>query len=518
MRKSARILAFAACAVLLLSSPASGPAFAEGTRVSGGWNYVVRDGEAHLQGCNPPFPEMVAIPFEVDGYTVREAKIIPLAVLNDGRGFESREVIQAVEIPAGVRKVDDLGLLPGLMRVEVEEGNERYASYDGVLYSADGTTLILCPRRWDGGVLYVPDSVTAIGEYAFLDCELESLVLPEGLKEIGKAAFEFCALTGQAGLYLPDELVSIGSRAFFGAQIGEIHVQHTLQNTGFHVFDEQKIIVHPGTYLERYAQVNGYDYELCTSCENAEYRLAPASGDLSEDDPWAGHELSSAPAGDLSSAPAGDLSVIPTPLGKGDKGEGVRRLQVALIEANFLYGEDDGVYGSGTVAAVKALQKKAGRKQTGEFSKADLKSLEAGLVADFKPQSKASVLFYDGQQQGNMFTFRVRNTGSTSIDYMMTVVNPCDKEMKRIKEGGKIVSWELPDANDTALDPGESYLLVYKDLSQEGERLEKDKSLRDVAYLEIVSKSINNNPSAWSGRGIPLDKIAKRLFPVTISN
>jgi hypothetical protein len=58
----------------------------------------------------------------------------------------------------------------------------------------------------------IPDSVTSIGERAFLGCTgLTSIRLPDSLTSIGERAFEN---TGLTSITLPDGLINIGSRAF----------------------------------------------------------------------------------------------------------------------------------------------------------------------------------------------------------------------------------------------------------------------------------------------------------------
>ena len=55
---------------------------------------------------------------------------------------------------------------------------------------------------------------------------------------------------------------------------------------------------------------------------------------------------------------------MPT-LRKGDKGEDVKELQLALNEAGFDCGKVDGIFGSKTKAAVKEYQKAHGLKVDG---------------------------------------------------------------------------------------------------------------------------------------------------------
>ena len=59
----------------------------------------------------------------------------------------------------------------------------------------------------------IPDSVVHIGEYAFAGCGLNSLDLPDHLKEIENNAFAGCS--GVRELEIPESVTTIGASAFF---------------------------------------------------------------------------------------------------------------------------------------------------------------------------------------------------------------------------------------------------------------------------------------------------------------
>ena len=81
----------------------------------------------------------------------------------------------------------------GLTGIWVAEGNPNYCSdAGGVLYNKGKTTLIQAPSAITGNYV-IPDSVTAIGEYAFYCCNrLQNVAMGDGVTAIGYFAFYKC--------------------------------------------------------------------------------------------------------------------------------------------------------------------------------------------------------------------------------------------------------------------------------------------------------------------------------------
>lgn len=137
------------------------------------------------------------------------------------RCFQRCWNLPELHLPASLTSIGkgafDTGTFVGSLRkITVAEGNAKYASYDGCLYTKDFSTLIRVPsaRIWveirtdikeiAGGSfsdcvqllqLELPDSVEVIGDYAFVSCmNLSSIYVPAGVRHIGNKAFSNCQL------------------------------------------------------------------------------------------------------------------------------------------------------------------------------------------------------------------------------------------------------------------------------------------------------------------------------------
>ena len=72
--------------------------------------------------------------------------------------------------------------------VSVAEGNPYFKSIDGVVYSKDGSRLVLYPPA-RAGDWTVPEHVTEIVEFAFSGSSLSAITIGSGVEKIGKSAF-----------------------------------------------------------------------------------------------------------------------------------------------------------------------------------------------------------------------------------------------------------------------------------------------------------------------------------------
>lgn len=134
-----------------------------------------------------------------------------------GSSCFSYSALTGIALPASVKLVGDYAFAgcSALTAITVAPGSTSFKSIDGVLYSADGKTLVSYAGGKSGSYT-VPAGTEVIGCGAFRDMkQLTGITFPEGLKVIDRVAF--CNTAGLTSIDLPDSLETIGSGAFSGS-------------------------------------------------------------------------------------------------------------------------------------------------------------------------------------------------------------------------------------------------------------------------------------------------------------
>ncbi len=144
----------------------------------------------------------------------------------------------SIEIPESVTNIGDyvFNACSALIDIAVKSGNSTYTSENGILFSKDKTKLITCPKGKLGSV-FIPVSVTSIGDYAFSYCiGLTNIIIPDSVKSINYRAFDECC--GLTNINIPSSVSSIGDWAFCGCtSLTSLDIPTGVSIIGNHTFE-----------------------------------------------------------------------------------------------------------------------------------------------------------------------------------------------------------------------------------------------------------------------------------------
>ena len=94
-------------------------------------------------------------------------------------------------IPASMQKIGDFSFCGQLKSILVENGNPSYKSVDGVLFSADGKTLVAYPPAKRDADYTIPSGVEQIGVCAFHSVQVTQITVPDSVEKIGRMGFGY---------------------------------------------------------------------------------------------------------------------------------------------------------------------------------------------------------------------------------------------------------------------------------------------------------------------------------------
>ncbi len=128
--------------------------------------------------------------------------------------FEQSNNLITVTIPASV---DSIGISPicgtSLTGINVAEGNAKYASLDGALYTKDLTRIITYPGAKTGDINW-PAQLTTIGTNAFAATAITRALIPSSVTSVENAAFYNCVKL--AHVKIPSSVKRLGDTMFYG--------------------------------------------------------------------------------------------------------------------------------------------------------------------------------------------------------------------------------------------------------------------------------------------------------------
>ncbi|MDE6270826.1 MAG: leucine-rich repeat domain-containing protein [Muribaculaceae bacterium] len=168
------------------------------------------------------------------GCTALTSVEIPNSVTTIGEFAFSGTTLRSVQIPSSVTIIGNHAFVSGvLIEINVDSGNQYYSSEDGVLFNSDKTILIEYPAGRNGSYT-ISNSVSAIGEFAFCDCQLTHVEIPNSVTSIGKGAFCGCQLTH---VEIPNSVMTIENRAFaYCSDLTNVEIPNSVTTIGEFAF------------------------------------------------------------------------------------------------------------------------------------------------------------------------------------------------------------------------------------------------------------------------------------------
>lgn len=187
-----------------------------------------------------------------------ESVTLPDSLISLGfSAFYGCRSLTSITIPLNLQSIGGtvFSNCSSLTEITVAEGNTRFESVDGVLFSVDGAKLVAYPAGKSGNTYSIPAEVSMLESGAFGGCiSLEKVVIPTGVTEIGAQMFENCSAlkevempsgitvirdnafawcTGITSLTIPAGVTGIEGYAFYkcGA-LTEITIPNSVQSVG----------------------------------------------------------------------------------------------------------------------------------------------------------------------------------------------------------------------------------------------------------------------------------------------
>lgn len=113
----------------------------------------------------------------------------------DREAFALCTALETIEIPQGVNEIGSMPFLScyALKDINVSAENQKYKSFDGVLYDMQSSSLICYPLGKTATEFTVPSNITSIGASAFSGNKVLKSVDLSTVKEIGNKAFFTCS-------------------------------------------------------------------------------------------------------------------------------------------------------------------------------------------------------------------------------------------------------------------------------------------------------------------------------------
>lgn len=160
---------------------------------------------------NKDYNTLIVYPASREGSAIIQENVTDIYTY----AFDSCYKLNSITIPDSVTYIGGRAFsgCSSLELINVNLGNTKYSSKDGMLFNKDFSALMVCPEGKTGKVA-IPAGVIKIESSAFAGCiGLTNITIPEGVTSIEPGTFSSCI--GLADFNIPDSVTLIGNGAFW---------------------------------------------------------------------------------------------------------------------------------------------------------------------------------------------------------------------------------------------------------------------------------------------------------------
>ena len=189
--------------------------------------------------------------------------------------------LRHIIIPRGVVSIGESAFTEcsALSSISVVNANTHYSAFDGILYSADRSTLVCYPMGKEGKTFTVPDTVKSINGYGFAYSMLENVTVGDSVEEIGSYAFLLCEKLRRVNV--GGGIVTVGDYAFSNCiELTELVLPASCETVGTGAFAWCEKL--ESVTLNSPAYVGSAAFFWCTNLKRVEF-LCDAPSDVGDD-------------------------------------------------------------------------------------------------------------------------------------------------------------------------------------------------------------------------------------------